>query len=251
MRIHNVRAMRAAHASALLAALLASVAQASPFVVSSTEPAETVELKTSIEVKTRHDDDTWSAPKMELAIPIAPDVELSFSSSYRTLRLQGEAERAGLGDSGIASKWKLVHEAPGRHPAIAIEPELVLPTGDERDDLGDGHYGFVFPVIVGATFGRVGLSGQATYQHSFSPDGDEVELAVLTTLKATPDVKLGVELAASAPADDTSATDFSMDLGFKWGMTEAFELQGIAGTSLHTAEPGHITRYRLVGEYHF
>ena len=152
------------------AAALAGVqaAQASPFMVDSTSTAEGLELKSSFEYRDTESKQTLIAPKLAVAFPLGPNLEFEVGSSYRRIERDG-ATHQGLADSTLEMKWRLMDESDSPI-ALAVIPELSLPTGSERAGLGSGHAELVLPVVVEKHFGAVMLTGQFGYARSFGGD---------------------------------------------------------------------------------
>ena len=67
----------------------------------------------------------------------------------------GTPNAFGLGDLDFAVKWKLVEEPPdGRHPAVAVNVAVELPTGDASKQLGSGLTDYVSNAILQKTFSQ-------------------------------------------------------------------------------------------------
>lgn len=189
-----------------------ATAHAGPFQVDSTSTTEDVKLKSTLEH--RDSKDTWIAPKLAAAFPVNERLELEASTGYRKVERDGVAHE-GLGDSALKFKWRVADETP-RGVAVALIPELSLPTGDEDRGLGSGHAGLVVPMVVEKHLGTVTLAGQLGYGRSF--DGEDegyVPLGVLVMVKLLDTFRLGMELAGEARADHFSDCELSTNVGLQ------------------------------------
>ena len=235
-------------AAACAAALMgAVVADASPFRVDSTGTADAVELKSVLEYRDTSSEQTWIAPKLALALPVTERIEFEVATEYRKVELDGVAHE-GLGDSTLELKWRVVDETPNG-VAVALIPELSLPTGSESRGLGSGHAELVVPVVVEKRLGRMTISGELGYGRSFD-DGDDgyVPLGVLVTVTPRETLKVGMEIAGEAPADHFSDCELSTNVGFKWKATRSVEIHGLVGRTVHSPDSDPTTRFKLVAE---
>jgi hypothetical protein len=235
-------------AAALAAALMgAATAHAGPFQVDSTSTTEDVKLKSTLEHRDTSSKDTWIAPKLAAAFPVNDRLEFEASTGYRKVE-QDQATHEGLGDSALKFKWRVVDETP-RGVAVALIPELSLPTGDEDRGLGSGHAALAVPVVIEKHLGSVTLAGELGYGRSF--DGEDegyVPLGVLVMVKPLDTLRLGMELAGEAPADHFSDCELSTNVGFKWNVTRQVEVQGLVGRTVRSPNSDPVTRFKLVAE---
>jgi hypothetical protein len=235
-------------AAACAAALMGpGVANASPFQVDSTSTAEAVELKSVFEYRDTSSKRTWIAPKLAAAFPLAERLEFEVATEYRKVERDGVVHE-GLGDSSLELKWRVVDETP-HGVAVAVVPELSLPTGSENHGLGSGHAALVVPVVVEKRLGRLTLSGELGYGRILD-DGDEayVPLGLLVTVKPSDTLKLGMEIAGEAPANRLSDCELSTNVGFKWKATRHLEFHGLMGRTVRSPDSDPTTRFKLVAE---
>jgi hypothetical protein len=224
-----------------------AVADASPFQVDSTSTTQDVELKSVFEYRDASSKQTWIAPKLTVAFPVAERLEFEVATEYRKVSRDGAAHE-GLGDSSLELKWRVVDETP-HGLAVAVVPELSLPTGSESRGLGSGHAALVVPVVVEKRLMRLTLSGELGYGRSLG-DGDEafVPLGLLVTAKPRDTLKVGMEIAGEAPASHFSDCELSANVGFKWKATRRLEIHGLVGRTVRSPDSDPTTRFKLVAE---
>lgn len=104
-------------------------AAASPFEVDSTDTADSIEIKCAFELRESSGAETRIAPKFALAMPLSDHLEFEAGTMRREVIRDG-ASRSGLGDTTLEFKWRFASETHHR-PALAVIPELSLPTGSK------------------------------------------------------------------------------------------------------------------------
>jgi hypothetical protein len=159
----------------------------------------------------------------------------------------GGTTHQGLGDSTLELKWRVVDETP-YGVAFAVNPELLLPTGSENRGLSSGHGALLVPMVVEKHLGAVTLSGELGYGRSFDGDVDYIPLGVLVTAQPRDTLKIGMEIAGEAPADRFSDCELSINVGFKWKVTERVEIHGLGGRTARSPDSDPTTRFKLVAE---
>ena len=234
-------------AAACAAALMGpGPSSASPFQVDSTGTAEEVELKSTLEYRDSSSKETWIAPKLAVTFPVTERLEFEVATGYRQVERDGVTHE-GLGDSTLELKWRVVDETPSG-VALAVIPELSLPTGSESRGLGAGDAVLVVPMVVEKHLGSVTLAGEVGYGRSFEGGEDFVPVGVLITVQPRDALKLGVEIAGEAPADQFSDCELSANAGFKWKAAPRVEIHGLAGRSVRSPDSAPTTRFKLVAE---
>lgn len=224
----------------------AGSAAASPFEVDSTDTADNIEIKCAFELRESSGAETRIAPKFALAMPLSDHLEFEAGTMRREVIRDG-ASRSGLGDTTLEFKWRFASETHHR-PALAVIPELSLPTGSEGRGLGSGHTEVSIPLAAEKSFGAYKLSGKLGYTRSFGGDKESLPFGALVTLKPVKALKVGLELAGDAPTRDLSAFKLNANFGFKWKLTPRAELHGLVGRTVRSAGTRPVTRFKLVVE---
>lgn len=193
----------------------------------------------------------WELPKLELATPLADDVEIKLSDRYRRISKEGQQQADGLGDAELELKWAFAREHRGTGFDMAVEPALQLPTGDRSSGLGAGTTQLTLPLLIGHRIGRLELETEIAYSHVFGFDSDSLDGGVLGLWQTTTRLKLGLELYARSPIRHFSATELDCNVGFKWALLRHWELKGLIGRTLRNAADGPRSRIKLVLQYTF
>jgi hypothetical protein len=224
--------------------MLAGVAVASPFKVPDLNAATAYEIKLQLQYTSEPAGKTLEGPALDLTAPLRPGLETSLTFG----RGRAPGQTWGNLDTELAVKWEAVPigEQEGKI-GITIEPTLVMPTGNRQ--LGAGERLLALPVIAGANWGKLGLRGLVGYQHGFRSGDHTAQFGLLATYQLSDRLTLGVEYASQALMRRPHAYESSADIGFKFALTPAVELQGRIGRSLHSTGAAAATQTALFLEF--
>lgn len=235
------------HRSLGLAALLcAPCAFGSPFVVDSTSIASRLEIKTSFDFRDGGTRDTFTAPKIALAAPVLPDLELEVGADHREF-LEQRGERT-LTRAMLEAKWRF-HRGLEGGASWALIPELTAALHESPHPAHRGPMELVVPVVVQKSFGGLTLNAMFGYGRDLEQGGEDfVPVGILARFHPTHALELGVEVAGESPTDHLSHCSLSANTGFKWKVTEQFELHGLLGRTVRAAGEDRVSRVKLVAE---
>lgn len=233
-----VAATRMAFAS-ICGFLILSTAQASPYHITGLDAADHWEIKTIAKGSEKGDESVLEAPLIDITAPLAPGLETSVTFGRGRLHTDGEAARSGAVDTEWAVKWEMVPIGDDGTIGLTIEPALIAPTGSRY--LTDGSWSAELPLVIGWNHGPLRLRGLVGYGRSLEVDDDEISVGGLVECKVLPTLSLGLEAVNTAPSDDLNHRKTIVDVGFKYELTPAVELQGRLGRSAHTAGDPQVT----------
>ena len=97
-------------------------------------------------------------PVFDVNYGLRSNVQLMVEGGILTLRPERGRSVSGMADMAVGLKWRFLDEQGG-WPALALYPQVSLPTGDEERGLGDGRPAYVLPLVVSRSFGRWTLFG--------------------------------------------------------------------------------------------
>jgi hypothetical protein len=128
------RSQAMAIASTLAVSIVPDRADASAFEVGDTDVGKGLKLKAE-SVRLRSGDDVaWTHPALEAGWGFADRFELAVGAGYGIAEFHDGRRHHGSHDLRLALKWKLRQES-AMSMGLALEPELVLPTGDGMAEL--------------------------------------------------------------------------------------------------------------------
>jgi hypothetical protein len=214
--------------------LILGAAQASPYHITGLDAADHWEIKTIAKASAEGDERVLEAPLIDITAPLAPGLETSVTFGRGRLHVDGESTRTGAVDTELAVKWEVVPLGADGSIGVTVEPALIAPTGSAG--LSDDTWWAEVPLVIGWNHGPLRLRGLVGYGRSLENDEDEISLGGLVEYKVGPELSLGLEAVSTAPSHDPDHSWKSMvDVGFKYELTPAVELQGRLGRSAHTA----------------
>jgi len=232
-----------------LALLATTSALASPFKVSSPNAASAPTVKVETEFKDGESKDTLTLPKVELKMPVVPNLDLAIKTSYRAIRREGRFTQSGPGDVEVLSKWSFLRVGGF---AMAIEPLVSFPTGSVRRGIGQGEAGFELPLILGYKTGPWELGTEVGYTHlHHRREDDAFYLGLLVMRRVLPTLRVGTEVVLESPRAHMDAVDTHLDIGLKWNFAPRFEFQALGGTSLHTEDHQRVNKFKMALEIRF
>jgi hypothetical protein len=165
----------------------------------------------------------------DLAIPIAPRWELTVEPRF-VEAAHGDRRAAGLGDTELAAEYLWLSETAHR-PAIAIEPNLTLPTAQRG--LGEGRVAIEMLLLIGKTFGPWKLSGQFGLERvGLDARADYTPVSLLIERAVTRRLSLGVEYANDLPMRTPGSGQTEVNAGATWWLREGLSLQAVLGRRL-------------------
>ncbi|PZU18550.1 MAG: hypothetical protein DI589_24315 [Shinella sp.] len=226
----------------------AASALAGPYETGSTSTAKGIKLKSSVQLKHMADKDSWVLPKFGVGGPLADNLELSVGTGYGRIQRSGGRDEGGLRDLSVGLKWR-VRDEDASGPALAIEPELSLPTGDRGSGIGKGVYAVELPLRVSRSYAQLRLTGELSVQRSFGRDADQIGSGVLLEYLPTPRWSCGLELVADAPSDDPGARHVRLNIGTKQKIGRHWEWHGLVGRSLDNPQGGPASTFKMALEY--
>ena len=76
-----------------------------------------------------------------------PDIQLKLEFPIKVLREDGSGTAAGAGDLLLGVKWRFLNDERSQLQ-LGVYPQLLLPTGDRAQGLGEGRPAYVLPLLV-------------------------------------------------------------------------------------------------------
>ena len=101
-------------------------------------------------------------PLFDLNYGFRPDVQLKVEFPLLYVHPDGDSQRLGLGDTLLGAKWRFLEEGE-RFPQLGIYPQVHLPTGNSRRNLGEGQPSYIFPLVAQKSGDKSTLYGDVGY----------------------------------------------------------------------------------------
>ena len=176
--------------------------------------------------------DTFEAPGTLVRIGLGSRAELRIGHAG----VMGAAGHRGAGDSEFGAKVNLIAASDGWTPELAIIGGLSLPTGDAPFSSGGADPSFLM-AFAHELSPRLSVGYNVGAAWESSPDQPDREAALLYTLVLGIGVtdRLGafVEVFGNRRTTGHAATDFSVDGGLTFLLTDTMQFDLYAGRGLH------------------
>ena len=248
VRRSRIHAMAVA---AILAALIVpSQADASSFEVGDTDIGSGFKLKAE-SVRLRSGGDVvWMHPALEAGWGFADRFELAVGGGYGIAEFRDGRRHHGSHDLRLALKWRLRPESATSF-GIALEPELILPTGDRGAGMSGDDTLLALPLRVSRSFGRGRLTGQVAWLHASRAGESAWSAGALYEHEVARNLWLGAEALHDSAMGDDGQVSQRGGFGFRWQSPGAWMLFGGHGRSWRHGGDGTEAWVRLGIEYVF
>lgn len=232
----------------LFALLWTVPAFAGPFTVSSPNSASAKEIKLQAELKDAPAKRKMTLPKVELKTPVTNHLDFAIELPVRVVDYKHGPTNGGIGDVELKSRWGFYRSGA---LGLATGLKMTFPSGDEDRGLGAGYTTFEIPLIIGYSAGDWTLGSELGYERVLHDSEQSAYWGFLLERKVLPSLKLGTEIVFESPDAKFHFIDTRADVGLKWKLPEHYELQALAGRSLHRHESGHTATFKLAIEKTF
>ncbi|HRP74693.1 MAG TPA: hypothetical protein PKZ27_03800 [Rhodocyclaceae bacterium] len=225
-------------------------AMASAYEVGDTDIGTGWKAKVQIGIFRAGDELARTHPELEVGFGFADSLELAASTGYGRIETEGGLRRYGRHDTRMALKWRVRQERPGII-GIALEPEVILPTGDRSAGTGGEGVQLGLPLRLSRFFGQGRLSGQLAYVHAFVDDRRTVSLGALYEQEVIAGLWVGVEVLRDHGLDEYGGQEGRAAIGLRWQHSEQLMLFGALGEALHPDDAEASSSARFGIEYVF
>jgi hypothetical protein len=177
-----------------------------------------------------------TADRLEMQIPLfdinygfKPNVQLKVEFPFLYSHPVDGGQEFGLGDTLIGIKWRFIEEGKKR-PQLAIYPQVILPTGDSKRDLGEGNPSYLIPLVGQKSWDKWTLYGNIGYAVQTAEDSRNFWYSGLViTRDISERMKFGGELFGNSKRKDR--TEIGFNLGGEFSLSDRIRLLFSAGRS--------------------
>jgi hypothetical protein len=153
-----------------------------------------------------------------------PDVQLKLEFPVKIVHEDRDGTAAGAGDLLLGVKWRFLNDEQSQFQ-LGTYPQLLLPTGDQARDLGEGRPAFVLPLVAQKSwdkwtlYGNVGFWWQtAAETRNYFYAGAVLEREINERLT------LGAELFGNSPKERGGRCDIAFNVGGIWKLNKKVNL---------------------------
>ncbi len=125
-----------------------------PFFTDDPEPADYKHGEFYFASQYIHSDDAKSAtlPHLEFNYGVLPNIHLHLIAPFQYVKPEGEDSQYGYGDTELGIKYRFIQETD-KIPMVGTFPIVLIPTGDQKKDLGSGQTQIYLPLWFQKSWG--------------------------------------------------------------------------------------------------
>lgn len=232
--------------AATIASAEAVPCDAQGYTVGGSRPSQATKLKLHAELATSGDKHVVALPKLGLALPAGPSLELGIDAHLRHIDRNDTERVSGIGDVEFKAKYLLLD---ARNNAARIdmsaELKLSLPTGDAVRGLGDGQPAVKLPITFSHRRGPWEFGGLLGAQFVYRRDKTTLLAGALATRTLGREIKVGAEVATEMRYKDPGTQEIMANVGFRYQPNPKTELFVIAGRSLEARDGRPVAKFKL------
>lgn len=205
-----------------------------PFVTDDPEPVDYQHWEFYIASQHTETVDGWSgtAPHVELNYGVVPNVQLHLIAPAAYDASFDGSTHYGYGDTELGVKFRFIQETQNL-PPVGIFPLLEVPTGSERDGLGNGHLQAFLPLWLQKSFGDWTVYGGGGYGINPGAGNENWGYGGLVVQRqVTKHLLLGAEAYHRTATEAGGRSDTAFNLGTVIDFTEYQHLLFSAGRSI-------------------
>ncbi len=171
-----------------------------------------------------------------------PNVQLKLEFPIKVVREDGSGTAAGAGDLLLGVKWRLLNDERSQLQ-LGVYPQLLLPTGDRAQGLGEGQPAYVLPLLVQKSWEKWTLYGNVGYWWQTAAETrNYVYAGVVLEREINERLTLGAELFGNSPKERCGRSDVAFNIGGTWKLSQHVNLLFAGGRDIvgDTSAMGYI-----------
>jgi hypothetical protein len=153
-----------------------------------------------------------------------PDVQLKLEFPVKIVHEDRDGTAAGAGDLLLGVKWRFLNDEQSQFQ-LGTYPQLLLPTGDEARDLGEGRPAFVLPLVAQKSWDKWTLYGNVGFWWQTAAETRNYFYAGAVLEREINDrLTLGAELFGNSPKERGGRCDIAFNVGGIWKLNKKVNL---------------------------
>jgi hypothetical protein len=159
-----------------------------------------------------------NAPLFDLNYGL-PNIQLNLQFPIEIVHEDNNRTAAGLGDMLLGVKWRFFKNERSQLQ-IGMYPELLVPTGDESHNLGEGRFAVVLPLVAQKSWDKWTLYGNVGFWwRTAAGTRNYVYTGAVLEREINDRLTLGVEFFGNPPKERGARSDVAFDLGGIWKLS--------------------------------
>jgi Putative MetA-pathway of phenol degradation len=212
----------------------ANIAQAGPpFVTDDPEPPPPGGWEINVPFIIEHaaSGTEMNAPLFDLNYGLLPNVQLQFQAPIKIVQQESD-QAAGLGDPLLGLKWRFLSDEKSQ-VQLGVYPQVLLPVGDHRRDLGEGQAAYLLPFLAQKGWEKWTLYGEAGYWWQTAPERRNFWFAgSVLERELNERLTLGAELFGNTPQERGGRAEIAFNVGGALKLNEHINLLYAAGRDI-------------------
>jgi hypothetical protein len=171
-----------------------------------------------------------------------PNIQLKLEVPIKIVHEDSYGTATGAGDLLIGVKWRFFNNEKSQLQ-IGMYPQLLVPTGDESHNLGEGRPAFVLPLVAQKNWDKWTLYGNVGFwRQTAAETRNYVYAGAVLEREINERLQLGVELFGNSPKERGANSDFAFNLGGTLKVSRHLNLLFAAGRDIvgNTTVMGYI-----------
>ena len=161
-----------------------------------------------------------------------PNVQLKLEFPVAIVHENSSGTAAGAGDLLLGVKWRFLNNERSQLQ-LGVYPQLLLPTGDRAQGLGQGRPAYVLPFLAQKSWDKWTLYGNIGYWWQTGADTrDYVYAGAVLEREINERLTLGVELFGNSPKERGGRSDIAFNFGGSWKLSTHLNLLFTAGRDI-------------------
>ncbi len=205
-----------------------------PFRTDDPEPVEYQHWEVYLASQGSYESSGYSltAPHFEVNYGVYPNVQLHVIAPLEYVKPEGKSSHYGYADMELGAKFRFIQETDSI-PQVGIFPIVVLPTGDETEDLGSGEVQVFFPVWIQKSWGPWKTYGGGGYWSNPGPDNKDYWFLGWAVQRAiTKHLTLGTEIFHQTRSEVGGDSSTGYNVGAIINFNELHHLLFSAGSDI-------------------
>ncbi|MBL0915809.1 MAG: transporter [Sphingopyxis sp.] len=203
--------------AAALVGIDAAPCEAQGYTVGGSRPSQNQKIKLHAELATSDGKQVVALPKLGLAAPASPSLELGIDAQLRHIDHRDSERVSGVGDVELKAKYLLLDgRKNGARIDMSAELKISLPLGDAARGLGDGQPAVKLPITFSRRSGPWEFGGLVGAQFVRQRDKTMLLAGALVTRTLNDEIKIGAEIATEMRYKDPGSQEIMANFGFRY-----------------------------------
>jgi hypothetical protein len=161
-----------------------------------------------------------------------PNVQLGLEFPIAIVHKDSSGTAVGAGDLLLGVKWRFLNDERSQLQ-LGVYPQLLLPTGDRAQGLGEGRPAYVLPLLVQKSWDKWTLYGNVAYWWQTGAETrNYVYAGIVLEREINERLTLGAELFGNSPKERGGRSDVAFNLGGTWKLTRHINLLFAGGRDI-------------------